>query len=287
MSLLKLDRLKQKITGIFVNDSSPEELPKRRAKHQCFRHSDIFLVSYPKSGNTWMRFLIANLTKPSDLVSFENINKIIPDLYKTSTQELQELSDPRIIKSHECFDTRYKKVIYIVRNPYSVSVSLYHHLIKYKRISQELEFKEFLQDFLQGFRETTISEWYRNLGSWSENVTSWLDSEDYASGDFLLIRYEDLMLDPLQEMSKVNRFLSKGADDVQIQEAIQKSNFKSMKNIENKQKNVGMLAETNSNIPFIRSGNLDEWEQYFDKESINLVNVKFGKVMKRLDYETY
>ncbi len=86
---------------------------------------DVFLVSFPKSGNTWARFLLANLTRPEQPATFANIHLLIPDPSWTTKKELDRLPRPRIIKSHECFDPRYRRVIYIVRDPRDVAVSQY------------------------------------------------------------------------------------------------------------------------------------------------------------------
>ncbi|MEL6581985.1 MAG: hypothetical protein AAFQ14_19735, partial [Cyanobacteria bacterium J06621_12] len=57
---------------------------------------DLFLVSHPKSGNTWIRFLICNLIYPELDITFTNINNMIPDIYLTSNRELQQVPRPRI-----------------------------------------------------------------------------------------------------------------------------------------------------------------------------------------------
>lgn len=74
---------------------------------------DTFVVSYPRSGNTWTRFLIANLVHPDEEVSFANIEKLIPDTSSQSNRALKATPRPRIIKTHEYFDHRYPKTIYI------------------------------------------------------------------------------------------------------------------------------------------------------------------------------
>src|SRR6266511_1501639 len=61
---------------------------------------DIMLVSYPRSGNTWLRFLIGNLIS-REPVRFANIERIIPDIYHHSDRELRKLPRPRFLKSHE------------------------------------------------------------------------------------------------------------------------------------------------------------------------------------------
>src|SRR5215472_10086604 len=87
---------------------------------------DTFIVSYPRSGNTWTRFLIANLLHPDEPVTFANIETIIPDTSALSSRALKRVPRPRLIKTHEYFEPRYRKVIYLVRDPRDMAVSLYN-----------------------------------------------------------------------------------------------------------------------------------------------------------------
>ena len=57
---------------------------------------DTFLVSYPKSGNTWARFLIANLIHPGEKIDFSNVNRIIPGPEVTRNRALMRTPRPRI-----------------------------------------------------------------------------------------------------------------------------------------------------------------------------------------------
>src|SRR5712692_2587973 len=67
---------------------------------------DVFLVSYPRSGNTWTRFLIGNLLHQDDPVTFGNIESRIPEIYFNPDHVMRRLTRPRILKSHECFQPR-------------------------------------------------------------------------------------------------------------------------------------------------------------------------------------
>jgi hypothetical protein len=73
---------------------------------------DVFILSFPKSGNNWTRFLIANLVYPETPADFSNINRLTPDPEALSKREMARMPRPRIIKSHQYFDPRYKRVIY-------------------------------------------------------------------------------------------------------------------------------------------------------------------------------
>jgi hypothetical protein len=88
---------------------------------------DVFIVSYPRSGNTWIRFLVGNLLDSDDPITFANVESRVHEIYFFSDQQLRALARPRILKSHEYFDPRYRRTIDIVRDPRDVAVSLYYY----------------------------------------------------------------------------------------------------------------------------------------------------------------
>jgi len=237
---------------------------------------DIMIVSYPKSGNTWMRFLLGNiLYKKFD---FTNMEKLIPDLYVVNNGQLKTYKRPRIIKSHEYFDPRYKKVIYIVRDPRSVAVSYFYFLKKIKIISDDLQFADYLDNFLNGK--------YDSFATWSENVESWICAKSSRPDEFLLIKYEDLKLNTFKEMQKILSFLNIKKEPDAIKKAISKSSFSSMK--KNEKENFGKIKvfkNSNKDIPFVRAGNINEWQKYFDENLTKKIINHFGKTMKKLGYQ--
>ena len=153
---------------------------------------DTFLVSYPRSGNTWTRFLIANLVYPRVDVSFKNIERLIPDTSSQSSRALRRTPRPRIIKTHEYFDHRCRKIICIVRDPRDVALSYYDFQRKYRHIEDGYPLVKYVDDFVCG--RLNSKDW----GTWGENVASWLYTRG-RSKDFLLLRYEDMTEDPARE----------------------------------------------------------------------------------------
>ena len=106
---------------------------------------------------------------------------------------------PRIIKSHECFDPRYPRVINIVRDPRDVVVSQYHYHRKISKIEDDSPIEKFVTRFLGG--ETCPH------GSWGQNVATWLYTSE-GNPRYLLLRYEDLIADTPRELAKVVGFLN-------------------------------------------------------------------------------
>src|SRR3981189_2900810 len=129
---------------------------------------DTFIVSYPRSGNTWTRFLVANLVHPEQSVTFVNIERLIPDCEAMSSRYVKRVPRPRIIKSHEYFDPRYKKVIYIVRDPRDVALSYYDFSRKYRHIEDSYPLEQYIGDFVTG--RLISAGW----GTWGANVASWV-----------------------------------------------------------------------------------------------------------------
>ena len=63
---------------------------------------DVFLVSYPRSGNTWVRFIAANILSPGFYLRFsiKDLNKVVPDIY-SGIPAFSRIPEPRLIKTHQ------------------------------------------------------------------------------------------------------------------------------------------------------------------------------------------
>lgn len=87
-----------------------------------FNNNDIFLASFPRSGNTWMRLLLSDLILQTQGFSTGTGGNIIPDVYRVDIEEWNRDSRInqlpfRIIKTHELLQEEYSKIIYSFRKP--------------------------------------------------------------------------------------------------------------------------------------------------------------------------
>jgi Sulfotransferase domain len=240
---------------------------------------DTLIVSYPRSGNTWVRFLIANLLHPDADISFANIEQLIPDTASQSNRALKRTPRPRIIKTHEYFDHRYKKVIYIVRDPRDVAVSYYHFQRKYRQIDDSCSIEGFVENFVHG--RFISAGW----GSWGENVASWL----YTRGEsriFLLCRYEDITEDPVQQLSRIAFFLGVEPSAQILQQAVERSSADRMRKMENMQSDVWVATkDRRKDIPFVRVAKSGGWRYSLPERSVLQIEEAWGELMAKLDYE--
>lgn len=245
-------------------------------RNVAVREGDVFIVSYPKSGNTWTRFLIGNLIY-KDGVDFSNIEERVPDIYVNSDAVMGKLPSPRILKSHEYFDPRYKKVIYIVRDPRDVVVSYWHFAKKQKKISERVTLDSFVDYFIQGSLD--------GYGTWGEHVGSWLGSRG-GSENMLLLKYEDMLIDTEEELRKVARFVGLCPDAERIYKAREMSSFENMKVMEKQQSQLWKsIRKSRQDIPFVRSGKSGSWNGILSERALVSVNNAWGATMEKLGYK--
>ncbi len=239
---------------------------------------DSFIVSYPKSGNTWTRFLVASLIHCQEPMTFLKADKMIPSIDSQSRNFFKALPRPRVIKSHFPFDQTYKRVIYIVRDPKDVAVSQYHYQIKRKVLQDGHPMDEWIERYVAG--ETCP------YGSWGENVGSWLAARA-QNPDFLLLRYENMIRHTDIELIKIANFLGIDPAPKRIQWAIEQSTADNMRKLE--QKEAGQwesTKDTRKDKFFVRSAKAGEGKATLSPAAIAQIEAAWGPLMRWLGYET-
>jgi hypothetical protein len=240
---------------------------------------DTFVVSYPRSGNTWTRFLIANLAYPKENVSFTNIERLIPDTSSQSNRTLKGTPRPRIIKTHEYFDHRYGKMIYIVRDPRDVALSTHDFQRKYRQIPDDYPLQKEVDDFVRG---NLVS---RGWGTWEENVASWVYARGKSS-DFLLLRYEDMMADTPRELARIAHHLGIEASAERLQTVIERCSADRMREMEKREENQWVATKKHrKDIPFIRVAKAGGWRTNLPQACVAQIESAWGELMVKLGYE--
>lgn len=240
---------------------------------------DIFLVGYFRSGCTWSRFLFGNFIYPDHPVTFANVARLVPTIYKDPDRVLRTL--PRFIQSHECFDPRYPRVIYIVRDPRDVAVSFYFYNLKVRVIPDGYP----LDDFVTRFVNANVVPYADRVGCWRDHVLSWMRLREGKPG-FRLLRYEDLLADPAKELASLAPLLGIEPTPDRIQRAVQLSSASQMQSLEKKQSQQwAATKDTRQDIPFVREAKSGGWRNKLSPAAVQTIERAWGSTMKELGYD--
>lgn len=224
------------------------------------RNSDIYLVSYPKSGNTWFRYLLMFAIWPETIkqdLDLEEMAAYIPSFRLAHDKKVMlDVNSPcnklanRIIKEHTRMDRRankfIRKAIYIIRDGRDAIISYWHFCNQRDGTNYSLD--EFIE------KSSNCEHYY---GSWSEHVKSWLT----ADIDKVVIYYENLINNPYEEIRKVSEKFDLCLSDKCIKDAIDAASFENLRAIE---KSKGLKLEQLKRVKFFRSGKSGGWSEKFD-----------------------
>ena len=276
----------------------------------------IWISSYPKSGNTWIMFLIANYFfnierkdnfeivnkniikfPPASLIKkFTTKKELIENPYNISKYWLKAQEQAKIMKGNVMFLKNHNALvsvngneftnenfslasIYIIRDPRDVVVSNAHYSnLAFDKIIQNLCDKNLFYNLnhYNDFPDIEI------LGSWKFHYISWRDG--VPNMPKIIVRYEDLIKDSYSCFYKIINFLSKilnfKLDEEQIKFSVENSKFEKLQNNENK---FGYI-KNNSNTSFFHSGKIQQWKNILNKSQIKTIENKFKEEMELLGY---
>lgn len=274
------------------------------------------LVSYPKSGNTWLRFLLENylsdLETPVELSStaldlegagsrkaFDQVTGLSSsDLTNTEIDELRPFvfetlsqkptQKPRFLKVHEAYritranapiypSSAFPNAIYIVRNPLDVAVSFAFHANT--SIDDIIEDMSNPKLFTGGRESPQIRQ---VLFNWSSHVKSWTQQKEIS---IKTIRYENLLSDPIAVFGGILDFLNlkKTNHQNRLLKAVKFSSFATLKQLE---KTSGFMERTSKTTPFFRKGRVDDWKNHLTKKQAQALINTHKPVMKAFGYPT-
>lgn len=268
----------------------------------------VWVASYPKSGNTWVRAFLRNLLLPSSSpASINSLGEICdnesnkrffqrfaqnadisqPETAAKLRSEVQRdiatgASNTVFLKTHNYFGafnghtlhnpSVSAAAIYIVRNPLDLVLSLSHYY--------RLTIDEAI-DFMTS-EETTLEDTESNVtcfpGSWQMNVASWTGAPDDPL--YCIVRYEDMLDKPLKQFRRIASLI--GVKDVKrIKQATNASRFDVLKRQESRS---GFGENPNKERAFFRSGRRNQWREALTSEQLNRVVEANRDMMERFGY---
>ena len=274
----------------------------------------VWLASYPKSGNTWMRVLLTNYLRnsqtPADINNLDGgpiasarlwfdewagieasalddvtIERLRPDVYRCMAREAD---DTLYMKVHDAWGRTGRGeaifpadvtagVVYIVRNPLDMAASCAHHWgVDIEKAVTNMCDPEFVIVRSLGGLSDQLRQ---NLRSWSGHVNSWLDESGLPIHP---VRYEDMLVDPEATFGAVIRFCGLPLDLERLRRAVAFSDFSEL---QRQERSKGFRERSvRAPGPFFRRGKAGVWrEELPEKQFVRMLKAH-GEMMTRFGY---
>jgi len=196
-----------------VNSSSPLKTLKPIARRQVVRYrrrglrsADALLVAYPKSGTTWLRFLVAHALTGTE-ADFDSIRHVFPRLGRQRDAPELLPDRGRLVRIHEPLQPYLgrpgQQVVYLVRDGRDVALSYLDHQRRLGLYTGDVG--AYIEAFLAGRLDP--------YGPWPDHVLAAEAFIRSGVAPVLMVKYEDLRADPETQLGRVLEFLGNPVDD--------------------------------------------------------------------------
>jgi hypothetical protein len=253
--------------------------------HLGLKPQDAFLASYPRSGSTWLRFMLYEILCGEN-AGFRKIEDRLPEIHTHRGIQPILPAGGRLIKTHERYRSDYKKAVLLVRDVRDVFVSVYRGCIAngLAPLVSKGDVDSFLMSFLEG-RSLT-------MGSWQQHTQSFLQSPLAANNSLLVMRYEELRKNPEQKIGEILQFLGINPDFQVIRRAIENNSLQRMRAKEDNAKQAGERSIVLGGYTgpeeerrFVGKGSVGGWRTKLTDAQLKLIEQYAGDAMTAVGYE--
>ena len=232
-----------------------------------FSEEDVFIVGYPKSGNTWFQDIVAGLAFGAlpEFIPPLLVQDLVPDVF--AAPHYKRYATPMFFKSHALPTPDYKRVVYLLRDGRDAMVSYYHHLAAVEK--EKIDFLEAVQTGKYFFP-----------CKWHEHVQTWLDNPFGAK--MIVIKYEDLKKNSAYELRRFCDFVELKRSPEFVQMIVEGTTFEKMRDKEIKQ-GVGD-SQWPKDKTFRRRGSVGSYKDEMPAEVLSAFLKDSGDTLRRCGY---
>lgn len=230
------------------------------------------MASYPRSGSTWLRFVLYELLTGAS-ADFASVNRSIPRLRYANIAEAMFPGGGRLLQTHEKYRHEYARAVYLIRDVRDVVASEFWFQLAQGFIHSDLG------SFIEAFLDGRVNAY----GPWSRNVESWLDAEESGNAEVLLVRFELLRESPIEQIQRILQFLEVELPHCSIDSALRNNSLSRMREKESEARK-SVFSHWKPNTHFVRTGSSTAGRQKLSDPQIRLIEERCYSAMQRAGY---
>jgi hypothetical protein len=254
-------------------------------QHLGLKSQDIFQASFPRSGSTWLRFMLFQILTGAD-PGFHSIQRTIPEIDEHRGIPSILPGGGRLIKTHEQYRKDYTRGVFLVRDVRDVLLSNFARgtQLGLTQLLSKGDLDSFLEIFVKG---KAVQQ-----GSWQDHTRSWLESPLAKNGNLMVVRYEDLRKNPEQILGQLLQFLGLTPDFRIIRKAIENNSLHQMRAKEDRARQTreqsNLLSpeeKVGEDGRFVRNGSVGGWRDKLTDAQVKIIDQYAGDMLSALGYQ--